>query len=395
MKPCVVCDTGTGVIKAGFAGDHEPRVSLPTLVGRPMIRSFCGLETDMRLGDLVVGQDANTYRSMLQLQRPIENGMIKHWDDMEALWAHTFNTLGVTPSEHNVAQTEAALNPKGNRERMLETMFETFGFAGVNVSVQAILALNSQGLNTGFVVDSGDGVTHLVPVTEGFVEPARVERINLAGRHVTEQLMKLLVGSGHPLNPTADFETVREVKERLCYVALEPEAERKLGRETTLIDRKYTLPDSREMRVGIERFLAPEVLFNPALNMRSDGEGLPGLVFSTIRKSDIDVQKDYFSHIVLSGGTTMFPGFSSRLERELRALYLENVLKNDRSRLAKFKCNIEDPPSRQHMVFLGASILAEAHEEQGNSRWFITRQEYQESGARAVHRLIPTKLGVS
>jgi len=232
-----------------------------------------------------------------------------------------------------------------------------------------------------------------VPVTEGFVEPARVERVNLAGRHVTEQLMKLLVGSGHPLNSTADFETVREIKEKLCYVAFEPEAERRLGRETTLIDRKYTLPDSREMRVGAERFLAPEILFNPALNMRGDGEGLGGLVFNTIRKSDIDVQKDYFSHIVLSGGTTMFPGFSSRLERELRALYLENVLKGDRSRAAKFKCNIEDPPSRHHMVFLGASIMAGAYEEQGNTRWFITRKEYEECGVQAVHRLIPTKYG--
>uniref|UniRef100_A0A7S2FJG7 Actin-related protein 2 n=1 Tax=Alexandrium andersonii TaxID=327968 RepID=A0A7S2FJG7_9DINO len=204
----------------------------------------------------------------------------------------------------------------------------------------------------------------------------------------------MLAGAGHALNSTADFETVREVKEKLCYVALDPEMERRLGRETTLIDRKYTLPDSREMRVGAERFLAPEILFDPTLNMRTDGEGLPGLVFDTIRKSDIDVQKDYFAHIVLSGGTTMFPGFSSRLERELRALYLTNVLKGDRSRLAKFKCNIEDPPSRQHMVFLGASIVAAAHEEDGNARrFFVTRQEYQECGARAVHRLIPTKLG--
>lgn len=364
----------------------------PTLVGRPMMRYDCGL-SDFQVGDLVVGKDANTYRSMLQLNRPIENGIVKHWDDMEAVWQHTFAQLGVNPREHKIVQTEAALNPRSNRERMLETMFEKFGFEGVNVSVQAILALNSQGLNTGFVVDSGDGVTHLVPVTEGFVEPARVERINLAGRHVTEQLMKLLAGSGHALNSTADFETIREVKEKLCYVALEPEAERRLGRETTLIDRKYTLPDSREMRVGAERFLAPEILFNPALHMRSDGEGLSGLIFDTIRKSDMDVQKDYFAHIVLSGGTTMFPGFSSRLERELRSLYLENVLKGDRSRLAKFKCNIEDPPSRHHMVFLGASILAGAYEEQGNHRWFITRQEYEESGAKAVHRLIPTKMG--
>merc|ERR1719284_2283658 len=136
------------------------------------------------------------------------------------------------------------MNPPRNREAILETMFEKYRFAAVNISVQAILALNSQGLTSGFVVDSGDGVTHLVPVTEGYLEPALVQRVNLAGRHVTEHLMKLLVGQGQPLNSSADFETVREVKQRLCYVAHDPAAERRLAQETTVVDRIYTLPDS-------------------------------------------------------------------------------------------------------------------------------------------------------
>jgi len=119
---------------------------------------------------------------------------------------------------------------------------------------------------------------------------------------------------------------------------------------------------------------------------------LAHLVFNTIRKSDIHVQKDYFAHIVLSGGTTMFPGLSSRLENDLRQLYLERVLQGDKSRASRFRCCVEDPPRRQHMVFLGASILAAAHEEQANSRWWITRSEYAEHGASVVQRLIPTKL---
>jgi actin-related protein 2 len=271
-------------------------------------------------------------------------------------------------------------------------MFEKYNFQAVNVSVQAILALGSQGLTSGFVVDSGDGVTHLVPVTEGFVEPALVQRVNLAGRHVTEHLMKLLVGQGQPLNSSADFETVREVKQKLCYVAYDPVAERRLARETTLVDRQYVLPDSRVMKVGSERFLAPEILFDPWLQGREQGEGLAELVFSTIRRSDMSVQKDYFAHVVLSGGTTMFPGFSSRLERDLRLLYLEKVLQGDKSRAAKFKCNVEDPPRRQHMVFQGASILADAYEQQPDTPWWISRREYQEAGPSVVNRLISTKL---
>lgn len=390
-RPPVICDTGTGVIKAGLAGEQEPSVQLPNLLGRPVMRADGMIAGQVE--DLMIGDEANAARSVLQLSRPIQNGVVKDWEGMEAVWDYTFKKLGiVNPADHKVLQTEAALNPSRNREKMVEIMFEKYGFAGVNVSVQAILALNSRGLQSGFVVDSGDGVTHLVPVTEGYLEPALVQRVNLAGRHVTEQLMKLLVGQGHPLNSTTDFETVREVKQKLCYVAYDPEAEKKLARETTLVDRQYVLPDSRTMRVGAERFMAPEILFNPALAGHGDADGLADLVFNTIRKSDIHVQKDYFQQILLSGGTTMFPGMSSRLEKDLKALYLKNVLRGDTSRASKFRVHVEDPPHRQHMVFLGASIMADAYEQQANSRFWISRQEYQDSGAGAVHRLIPTRL---
>jgi actin-related protein 2 len=337
----------------------------------------------------MVGDEANTHRSMLQLQQPIQNGVIQDWDAMEAVWSHTFKLLGINPQQHFVVQTEAALNPPKNREKIVETMFEKYGFAGVNVSVQAILALGSQGLNTGFVVDSGDGVTHLVPVTEGYVEPALVKRHNLAGRHVTDHFMKLLASQGHALNSTADFETLREMKQKLCYVALDLEAEKKLARETTLVDRQYTLPDSRVIRVGAERFLGPELLFSPHLFGKEE-VGMADSVFQTIRKSDLHVQKGYFGHIVLSGGTTMFPGLSSRLEKDIKKLYLDNVLQGDTTRQNKFKCHVEDPPRRQHMVFHGASIYADSYPY--DSLWWIKRSEYQEQGARVVQRLIATKL---
>jgi actin-related protein 2 len=364
----------------------------PTLLGTPMLRYDQGLSATERVREKMIGDDAAAARATLQLSRPISNGIVQDWDGMEAIWDHTFSQLGATPSEHFVVQTEAAQNPPRNRERIVESMFERYGFAGVNVSVQAILALNSQGLTSGFVVDSGDGVTHLVPVTDGYLEPSLVKRINLAGRHVTEHLMKLLVGSGHPLNPTADLETVREIKQKLCYVALDPSAEKRLARETTLVDRQYTLPDSRTMRIGSERFLAPEMLFDPTLHGACEGEGLTNAVFDTIRRSDMHVQKDYFEHIILSGGTTMFPGLSSRLERDLKRMYVDKVLRGDRSRASKFRVCVEDPPRRQHMVFLGASILADAHARDTNTTFFVTKREYEEQGASVVRRLIPTKL---
>lgn len=381
------------MIKAGLANVKEPSLTFPTLAGRPMLRFDQAPSDGALLSDLMIGDEANLQRSMLQLSHPIRNGVVQKWDEMERIWDYTFRKLGVTqPAGHKVVLTEAALNPPKNRERMLEVMFERFDFGSVNISIQAILALNSQGLNSGFVVDSGDGVTHLVPVTDGYLEPSLVQRVNLAGSHVTEHLMKLLQGQGHPLNSTADFETVREMKQRLCYVAYDLEAEQRLARETTVVHKHYALPDGKPMRIGAERFLAPEILFSPHLRGAADSEGLAQLVFNTIRKSDINVQKHYFSTILLSGGTTMFPGLSTRLQKDVRQLYLQNVLKGDTSREKKFKCIVDDPPQRQHMVYLGASIMAEAYELQGNSPWWITKAEYAEKGASCVNRLISTKL---
>lgn len=388
----VICDTGTSTIKAGFAGEQEPALVIPNLVGRPMFRSDAGLCDSQRLRDLVVGEDANIGRATLQLSRPVQNGIVQNWDDMEDVWDHTFTQLGITPAEHKIVQTEAAQNPPKTRERVVETMFERYGFAAVNVSIQAILSLSSQAMTTGHVVDAGDGVTHLVSVLDGYVEPSLVQRVNLAGQHVTQHLMKLLVGQGHPLNSAADLETVRELKQKLCYVAYDLDAERRFAQDTTLVDRQYTLPDGRTMRIGAERFLAPEILLRPAL-YGQEGLGLAELVFNTIRKSDLHTQGELFANILLSGGTAMFPGLSSRLERDIRKLHLDQVLQGDRARQSKYPIRVEDPPRRQSMVFLGASILAEAHERQPNSPWWVTRREYDECGASAVHRLISTRLG--
>ena len=138
--------------------------------------------------------------------------------------------------------TEAAMNPKKNREKLVECMFETFGFNGVHCSIQAVLTLYAQGLLTGVVVDSGDGVTHIVPVYEGFALPQSIRRLDVAGRHLTEYMIKLLQLRGYTFNRTADFELVREIKEKVCYMGYDLELEKKLALETTTVVQSYTLP---------------------------------------------------------------------------------------------------------------------------------------------------------
>jgi len=260
---------------------------------------------------------------------------------------------------------------------MAEVMFEKYGFKSVYVAIQAVLTLYAQGLLTGVVVDSGDGVTHIVPVYEGFALPHLTRRLDVAGRDVTRYLIKLLLLRGYVFNRTADFETVRQIKEKLCYVGYDLGLEKRLAQETTVLVEQYTLPDGRIIRVGGERFEAPEVLFEPHL-IDIDGTGMGDQLFDCINKADVDTRPEFYNHIVLSGGSTMYPGLPSRLEKEIRRLYLEKVLKGKKENMAKFRCRIEDPPRRKHMVYLGGAVLAEIMKDKDH--FWMNKSEWQEQG---------------
>ena len=286
-KPPIVCDNGTGFVKCGFAGDNFPAHIFPSIIGRPVIRAEEKIQ-DLELKDIMVGDEVTKARDLLETSYPITNGIVQKWDDMIHLYNYTFDQrLHIDPKEHKIMLTEAAMNPKKNREKLVECMFETFGFNGVHCSIQAVLTLYAQvrrhlsppprpgwrltplpslcaqGLLTGVVVDSGDGVTHIVPVYEGFALPQSIRRLDVAGRHLTEYMIKLLQLRGYTFNRTADFEVVREIKEKVCYVGYDLELEKKLALETTTVVSSYTLPDGRVIKVGAERFEAPEALFNP------------------------------------------------------------------------------------------------------------------------------------
>jgi len=387
----IVCDNGTGYVKVGYGGSNFPQATFPSMIGRPMLKSDTkyGLESKkVVLKDLMVGEDASKYRNYLQISFPMTNGIVTKWDEMEILWDYTFKeVLGLSDSERKerkILLTEPPMNPKKNRKRMAEKMFEKYQFNGIQVQIQALLTLYAQGLLTGVVLDSGDGVTHVCPVLEGFAQPNLVKRLNVAGRHVTTYLCKLLQLRGYNFNRTADADAVREIKEALCYVGYDLRIERKLALQTTCILEKYTLPDGRKISIDRERFEAPECLFSPHL-VDVEGLGMGELLFSAIRGAAMDSQTELYKHIVLSGGTTMYPGLPSRLDREIKQLYLRDVLKGDTSRLGKFKLRIEDPPRRKHMVFLGGAVLADIMKDKDD--FWLSAEKWAEEGERALSML--------
>ena len=251
-RPPLVVDNGTGWVKAGRAGSNFPEVVFPSLVGRPILRAeeARSLLPDLvdskgeriQIKDIMVGDEASAFRTALEINYPMDNGVIKDWNDMEHIWSYTFNDkLKVDPRGHKILLTEPPMNPKANRERMVQTMIEKYGCSGVYVAIQAVLTLYAQGEQTGVVVDSGDGVTHIVPVFQGFAMPQLTRRLDVAGRDVTRYLIKLLLMRGYAFNRTADFETVRAIKEKLCYVSYDLDQDKRLSEETTVLMENYTV----------------------------------------------------------------------------------------------------------------------------------------------------------
>jgi actin-related protein len=365
QKSAIVIDNGSGVVKAGFAGDDAPRAVFPSIIGTPRHQ---GVMVGMGQKDSYVGDEAQKKRGILELKYPIEHGIVTNWESMEQIWHHTFyNELRVAPEEHPVLLTEAPMNPKANREKMIQIMFENFHTPAWFLQIQAVLSLYASGRTTGIVFDCGDGVSHVVPIYEGYSLPHAIKRTDLAGRDITTYLRKICTEKGICLNTSAELEIVRDIKEKLCYVSLDFESEMANNNE----EKEYELPDGVVVKLGSQRFRAPEILFNPSL-YGMESKGIHHSIYESILSCDVDIRKDLYGAIVLSGGSTVFPNMAERIQSEITKFASSSM-----------RVKVVAPAERKYSVWIGGSILASLSTFQ---QMWVTKEEYSEYGPSVVHR---------
>lgn len=360
----IVLDNGSGVVKAGWAGEDLPCCIFPSVVGEPKIQ-------DDEFDITYVGEMVEPMAGAVKVVYPLAHGIVTNWDHMELIWDHTFEQLDCNPREHPILLTEAPLNPLRNREKMTEIMFEKYRVPSLYVAIQAVLALYASGRTTGIVLDCGDGVSHTVPIYEGYSIPSAIERLDVAGRDLTEYMQRLLLLRGYSFTTSAEQELVRNIKEKHCMVTPKPQKGKKQKLNLDALRVTHELPGGDTITIDEERVTCPEALFKPSL-IGKEAEGIHALLYKSILGCDIDLRKDLYSNIVLSGGTTTFPGLAERLQDEVVALAPVAA-----------KVKVVAPPERKFSVWIGGSVLGDLH---NFPQMLISSAEYYETGAHIVHR---------
>lgn len=410
----LVIDSGAEYTRVGFSGEDEPAVEVRTVVARADGPSRVGrvhLSSEPTSNETYVGEAALAKRATLELVRPIARGIVNDWDALEAVWRECFAVVGAAPASTPVLLTEAPLSARAHREELVRRCFDAFGVQAVYVGVQPVLAAFAAGRMTALVVDLGASSSWVSPIWEGFLIPHAMRQLGVAGAQITEYLARLLTEKGHYFTTPEQLETVNEIKKELAYVALDPDLEwLRFGRQqrhdvpatasavpragptSTCSSRassrppsrpasarveppralaaRYELPDGCELELTSERFRCAEALFDPSL-LGKEEPGLTQCVLSAIADVGVDIRRDLFAAVVLSGGASLTAGLDARLEADLADAAAAGV-----------RVKVHAAEGRQLLSWQGGALLSSLPDFQ---QMWISRAEYETSGAACVH----------
>jgi actin-related protein len=335
----VVIDQGSATTKAGLSGIDAPQAVFPTRVGRQRRRGLTAGLDKMAY----VGNEAYARRKILTSKYPIECGICTNWDDMEHVWTYTFQTLDINPEDHSILLSEVPLNPKANREMTTQIMFETYNIIAFAFKVSSVLSLYASGRTTGIVVDVGADVTHVTPIYEGhsLMHYDNVTRMDFAGRQIEDYLLFSWEQRGCHVN-RSDQHFMYDIKHKFCFVSQDFERDSK---EMANHEQVFELPDRNVIVIGKERFIGPEILFQPDI-ISIGRQGVHEMVTrAVLENSCSELREDLYRNIVLAGGTTFIKGFQERFKRELTA------------QEPTVEFHVDAPSNRQHTTWIGGSLV--------------------------------------
>lgn len=353
-KSCIVVDIGSGITKAGFSGEDGPRSVFNSVVGKPKMP---GILVGMEQKENYVGEEALSKLEIMNFNYPVVQGEIKDWNKFETLLHYIFySELKVAPEDVSILIAESPLNPKKNREKLAETLFETFNVQNIHIANSSMLALYSYGITSGIVIDSGFGLTSVVPVYEGYPLPYASFKIGFGGNNLNEILQSMLSNKMTYKDVKGRLATER-IKESHGFVSKNFEEQENIGVE----ELKYRLPDASIIKLGSELYKFSESIFRPF------DETYPSLlqtITDCTSKCDPDITEEIQSNICLAGGTTMMNGYSDRLQKELINK------KGSNSFIFNFS------QERQYATWIGGSIISSLS---NFKHMWVTKKFYDET----------------
>ncbi|KAI8907458.1 actin family [Powellomyces hirtus] len=402
--PAVVIDNGTGYTKMGYAGNNDPQFIIPTCLATRESQTTGNVASKRGIEDLdyYIGDEALANSKTYGISYPIRHGTVENWDHMEKFHqAAIFHHLRCEPEDHHFLLTEPPLNPPENREYTAEIFFESFGAKGMYIAVQAVLALAASWANgkteqtlTGTVIDSGDGVTHVIPVAEGYVIDSAIKHIPIAGRDITQFVQQLLRERENSIPPEDSLEVAKRIKEMYSYVC--PDIVKEFKKYETEGDKWFKRHEfihsvtkkAYSVDVGFERFLGPEIFFNPEIASPDFLTPLPEVVDQVIQGCPIDTRRGLYKNIVLSGGSTMYKDFGKRLQRDIKTIVgarlrhyesvaQANLHKDQQIQAKNIEVNVVSHKKQRYAVWFGGSLLADTAE---FNSCYHTKAQYEEHG---------------
>lgn len=266
------------------------------------------------------------------------------------------------PLDRPLLLVEPSIDPDSFRETAADILFD-LGVQKLHFVKSVVLSMFASGKTTGLVVECGHAGTCAVPIFKGYCLPP--QRLNVSGRDLTQFLIRNLADRGHVFPYAKERRIVGKVKEDICYVALDFDKELKASKASPDdYRRKCECLAGEWIEIdGYDRFIIGEALFQPSI-VAVDEPGIHKMAYSAITNCYKDIQNDLFSNIVLSGGSTLFPGFVERFTKEMKALAPFGV-----------EVNVHAPSNRRHSAWVGASMMSSMP---GVDIDWISKDEYEE-----------------